>query len=57
MRVIFDKDVEFSDFIEIILTQDELDKLLDNGVTKDFKTDFEGNKDLNISIYVGDDED
>lgn len=40
MRLIFDEDVENIDFLEIILSRQELDKMQSNGIVGKFKDGF-----------------
>lgn len=47
MRVIYEKDIENTDFIEIHLTSDEIESLYDQSLVKEFLI---GRKYLNVEI-------
>ncbi len=49
MLAIFDKNIEGSDFLEIILTPEEVDRL-HMGIAQDFPPVFSGKRNLNIFI-------
>lgn len=47
--MIFEEDIEKQDFLEIILTQEEYEKLPEEGAVKDFQGIF---RDRNLNVYV-----
>lgn len=49
MRLIFDPDVDDEDFMEIILTEEQIESIKENGVTKDFKHGFYGR---NLNVFI-----
>lgn len=55
MRVIFDK-VEDEVFIEIILREEEIEKLHRRGVSKDFEWKFFDMEQMNIFIHKEDED-
>lgn len=52
MKLLFDEDVENFDFIEIILSLEEYEKLLKKEVAEDFKGGLYGIRNLNICVRV-----
>lgn len=52
MKVIFEKNVEGSDYLEIILSRSETNKLMDYGIEKDFPLGLDGIRNLNVFIRV-----
>lgn len=50
MRKIFEKNVENSDFLELILTEEEMDQVAEQGVAQDFPEGLNGKRNLNIFI-------
>lgn len=52
MRVIFEEDIENSDFFEIILTQEEYEKLSQKGIVVDFPLGLYDKRNLNVYLRV-----
>lgn len=52
MRVFFEENIERSDFIEIALTKEEYDSLLNEGVSEDFPDGLHGIRNLNVFVRV-----
>lgn len=52
MRLIFEQDIEQSDFIEIIMNEREHERLLTQGVVKDFPGGLNGKRNLNVFIRI-----
>lgn len=53
MRVIFEDNVENSDFIEIIINESEYEKLIKKGIAKDFPLGLYGKRNLNVYVRIG----
>jgi hypothetical protein len=52
MRLIYEENIEDSDFLEFILTPKEFEALLEKGVVDDFPGGLQGNRNLNVFIRV-----
>ncbi len=52
MKVLFEENIEDSDFLEIILTLKEAEGLKEKGVVREFPFGLNGNRNLNIFIRV-----
>lgn len=52
MQMIFEENIEYSDFLEFILTPREAAMLNEEGVVKDFLTGLYGDRNLNVFIRV-----
>ena len=52
MRMIFEEDIEHSDFLELILTQEEIKELMKRGVSRDYPEGFHSKRNLNVFIRV-----
>lgn len=52
MRMIFDKDVENQDFLELILHEKELEDLDELGISEDFDEGIDGRTPINILIRI-----
>lgn len=52
MRMIFDKDVENQDFLELILHEKELQDLDELGISEDFDEGVDGRTPINILIRI-----
>lgn len=52
MKMIFEEDIEHSDFLELVLNEAELDKFLENGLVADFPKGLNKTKNLNVYIRV-----
>lgn len=50
MRILFEKDIEHCDFLEIILSQEEILMVGDKGIVHEFECGLEKNKSINIFI-------
>lgn len=50
--MIFEEDIEHSDFLELIVCEGDLDKLLDSGLVYDFPQGLNKKKNLNVYIRV-----
>ena len=50
MRLIFEEDIEHSDFLEVVISQEDLEKILEGGIVKDFPRGLNKNKNLNIYL-------
>lgn len=50
MRKIFEKNVEDSDFLELILSDEEIEQLGEIGVVQDFPEGLNGKRNLNVFI-------
>lgn len=57
MRLIFEKDIEHCDFLEIILSEEELRELEKKGLVNEFEDVLHKRKTLNIFLHLGKDED
>ena len=53
MRLIFEKDIEHCDFMELILTQDDFEKIELYGIVCEFEEGLGSKKNLNIMIRLG----
>lgn len=56
MKTIFEQNIERSDFLEIILTAEEYEELLEKGVVQDFPYGLFGIRNLNVFVRVSTDE-
>lgn len=52
MHLIWEEDIENSDYLEIILSQRDLDALEARGVTKDYPFGITGERNLNVYIRI-----
>lgn len=52
MKVLFEENIEDSDFLEIILSSKEYEQLREKGIVRDFPAGFNGSRNLNIFIRV-----
>jgi len=52
MRLIFEENIERSDFLEIILSPQQVEKLLTDGIVRDYPTGLFGIRNLNVFIRV-----
>lgn len=52
MKMIFEEDIEHSDFLELIVNESELEKFLENGIVADFPQGLNKTKNLNVYIRV-----
>lgn len=52
MRMIFEENIERMDFLEIILSPQEVEKISLKGVVKDFSGGLHGKRDLNVYVRV-----
>jgi hypothetical protein len=50
MRKIFEKNVENSDFLELILDAEEIEQIAEHGVVQDFPEGLNGKRNLNVFI-------
>ena len=50
MKKIFEKNVEDSDFLELILTSEEIEEIGEIGVSQDFPEGLTGKRNLNVFI-------
>lgn len=50
MRKIFEKNVDNSDYLELILTDEEIEAVAEIGVAQDFPEGITGKRNLNIFI-------
>jgi hypothetical protein len=50
MRKIFEKNVEHTDFLELILQPEEIERIAESGVVQDFAEGLEGKRNLNVFI-------
>lgn len=50
MRMIFERDIEHCDFLEVILTRKEVELLFEAGVVEEFESGLEKGKALNVFI-------
>lgn len=51
MRMIFEQ-VDNEDFFEIILTEDDYDRIMGHGIIRDFPLGLFGDRNLNVFIRV-----
>lgn len=49
MRIIYEEDIEHEDFIEIILSNKDYEKLEDGDIVKDFINPF---TERNLNVYI-----
>lgn len=52
MRMIFEQDIERTDFLEIILSDDEMELVHSGGWGDEFKEGLQGNRPLNVYIRL-----
>lgn len=52
MRLIYEQDIENSDFIELILTEDELESINHGGLVEDFAKGLLNKRNLNVFIRM-----
>jgi hypothetical protein len=52
MIMIFEENIEKTDFLELSLTSEEMTKLATNGVLYNFKTGLKGDRPLNVFIRL-----
>jgi hypothetical protein len=52
MRMIFEEKIEHSDFLELILTSDQAEKLIEGGLVQDFPLGLYGDRNLNVFIRI-----
>ena len=52
MRMIFEENIEKMDFLEIILSPKECEKISIDGVVKEFPGGLHGERDLNVYVRV-----
>lgn len=52
MRIIFEEDIEGSDFFEVILSEKDYDNLMTKGAVKEFPLGLFGDRNLNVYIRV-----
>lgn len=52
MFMIFEEDIERSDYIEIVLSPAQVEMLVEKGVVKDFPRGLRGKRNLNVYIRV-----
>ena len=52
MRMIFEQDIEGSDFLEFILTPPQIEGLVHKGLVKDFPNGLYNKRNLNVFIRV-----
>lgn len=50
MRKIFEKNVEHSDYLELILDAEEIERIAEEGVVQDFPEGLNGKRNLNVFI-------
>lgn len=50
--MVFEEDIEHSDFLELIVNEHDLAKILDGGIVKDFPGGLNKHKNLNVYIRV-----
>lgn len=50
MKLIYEENIENSDFLELVLSEYEIDKLNSTGVVEEFPGGLQGKRDLNIFI-------
>lgn len=50
MKILYESNVEFSDFLEICLTQSECDLFLEKGIVQDYRPGIYNDYNLNIFI-------
>lgn len=50
--MIFEENVERHDFFEVILDEEDYDRLLVKGVVKEFKGGLHGQRNLNVYLWV-----
>jgi hypothetical protein len=56
MRVIFEEDVENCDFLEIIISPMEVEKLSTKGLVQEFVSGFSAKRNLNIYIRISEED-
>lgn len=52
MRLLFEDDVEGTDYLEIIITTDEFEEIIEKGLVKEIDAGLYGERELNIFIRV-----
>lgn len=57
MRLIYEKNIENMDFLEIILSEVDMSHLARRGASKDFKEGLSGERPLNVFVRTDVDED
>lgn len=53
MKMIFERDIEHSDYLEIILSRKEVEGIEKGGVVQDFENGITKKKPINVFIRLG----